>query len=180
MMHRKPVCLIWFTPSCVAAYAGCYRGDAVPCPVTAAHTGPQHEGLVLPHDLPREFVITHRKVTLFSLYFTIPCCTSLWLQRLIYFTVFISRMKFIFPLAFPVQYIAAQIFLKNRCFSQDILSSHLCCGFPLLLFSVNIPSSITFLNLLCLWMWLKYFSFWCLTKLHNQFCGTCSSLSPDT
>ena len=86
--------------------------------------------------------------------------------------------------AYPRQDVAAQMSLRN-CFrsSATLLAavivpnvsvmsfSHLCLGFPRLLFPATIPCIIVFSKPLCRVTWPKYLSFCRLTKLYIQFVG---------
>ena len=86
--------------------------------------------------------------------------------------------------AYPRQDVAAQMSLQN-CFrsSATLLAavivpnvsvmsfSHLCLGFPRLLFPATIPCIIVFSKPLCRVTWPKYLSFCRLTKLYIQFVG---------
>ena len=86
--------------------------------------------------------------------------------------------------AYPRQDVAAQMSLRNCCRSSATLLaavivsnvsvmsfSHLCLGFPLLLFPATIPCIIVFSKPLCRVTWPKYLSFCRLTKLYIQFVG---------
>ena len=85
---------------------------------------------------------------------------------------------------YPRQDVAAQTSLRNWCRSSATLLaavivpnvslmsfSHLCRGFPLLLFPATIPCIIVFSKPLWRVTWPKYFSFCRLTKLYIQFVG---------
>ena len=89
--------------------------------------------------------------------------------------------------AYPRQDVAAQMSLRNWCLSSATLLaaaivpnvsvmsfSHLCRGFPLLLFPATISWIIVFSKPLWRVTWPKYLKFWRLTKLYSQFVGRLS------
>ena len=92
--------------------------------------------------------------------------------------------------AYPRQDVAVQMSLRNWCLPSatmlaaaivpnvSVMSfSHLCLGFPRLLFPATIPCIIVFSKPSWRVTWPKYFSCWRLTKLYSRFVGKCSSFN---